>query len=85
MTQTQPQSQLQAAERAFLHQIASPLTAIQLSLSRAIEDLGAMAELDPGLSRRLELAQRAAQSLADMVAERRRELIRLSEKEPGTS
>ena len=65
----------QNPERAFLHQISSPLTAIHFGLSQVMEDIGALAVLDPTIPQRLQMVLKSAERMSGMIAARRQELI----------
>ncbi len=66
---------LPRGERMFLHDISSPLSALQLNLSGVIEDCEEKNLLPPELLGILKDASRNADRMVDMVRTRRDELI----------
>lgn len=61
-------------ERTFLHDLSSPLTALQISLGALEEDLAAPGVASPEVIEQVQLLRRIAERLTKMVQVRREQL-----------
>ncbi len=61
-------------ERTFLHDLSSPLTALQISLGALEEDLTALANVPADALEQVQLLRRIAERMTRMVQTRREQL-----------